>query len=1117
MSTDRATLEDLRRKQGYFDQGLVMHETTMAEMLAQSGAGSVIVQDSKFNMSVVGQEAGGYIIVRQKDGTPIEVSPRELTSDERAARKARAERGQEMQNAAAEAERLVTERVQIDDVRTKLRQVVRAVRAAGHESLADLLNEASGPVRFGGKETRRLTREQIDAGYAALAAANATAALRTAATSVELGELGPQVHDLLSTLASLEGLAPATSAPAVATDPAVATESAATDPAVAAEPAANADVQQRIAEAQTVPQDQRTEEAARKDQMDAAWAQQSDAQDSALDQGPADSDRIRRQIDEKGHSGIEIHSHFLGNVEPTSIRRSMMESGQLHMVKGDPNGATASARVGDVTSWEPVLRAIAAYESKLGHKYQTDAAGNLVIDPQTNRPVIATRGISGDAMQQIREARARIEALKAELDSDDLTSVERERLKDKIYREARSAAEKALRASDETDFNSSYEIRDELVKQFYGRAERTELLAGHGLAADASWDQLVPVYREHFADRPAVLERIDRAVAAVERQDPGAKELLASTQKNLEQQFAYDAYAKQALLRLAQDNLAYTEQSNSANKLGQRFDEGQIDALKRQLIAEHPEMRAQIEGLEVKHVAMLNTNLFGARDPNVDQSDLHKLAKQRGSQDAFESAVDGIIQQTQRTDVVGVDIAGAEHFSLDELGQRRLEQLYGRLLGAAKGRGEPIVLRPHVGEGANDVVAGKHFGRDSDRQVVDGELSGAKRARDNLEAMIVSFERIAANFGGTLPPDVIVRFGHATMTTPDQAIRMAKLGIIAEVNLTSNDQTGASARNHTRAREGADGQRGTEQLPLHRPNPNQRNAPLEAHSLPTLIFNDVQTVLSTDAHSVMSTNMAAEYRTAKRLIDEVLAGRRPIPMTATQAHALGVEGNATLTGVNVFLDDIPAAQRAAVRQKFEDAYAQLYRDANAYYDNRPKQAGPATSEPGGRGPAGPIMNDPGAVSDVSSANVASAPSSEQAGTPQYARTQVEFSAEEQALIADQAQWNLEAYQHMKDRNVPDADSRAITPTTDPAEAKRMIEALMGQDVVDGHRVPPWFQYKQSAGELYRADNRPIDQVFAEGFQPRGTHRSVGLHVAGIAGQYVAFTKRMQFARDWHET
>jgi hypothetical protein len=661
--------------------------------------------------------------------------------------------------------------------------------------------------------------------------------------------------------------------------------------------------------------------------------------ETSKDKSTQPSDRIRQQIDEKGHSGIEIHSHFLGNVEPTAIRKSLMDSGLVQMVKGDPNGATASARVGDVTSWEAVLRAIAAYESKIGHKYQTDTSGDLVIDPKTNRPVIATRGISGDAMQQIREARARIEALKAELDSDDLTSVERDRIKDKIYREARSAAEKALRASDETDFNSSYEIRDELVKQFYGRKESSELLARNGLPADASWDQLVPVYREYFADRPAVLARIEAAVAAQDRQDPKAGEAIAAAQRSLEAQFAYDAYAKQALLRLAQDNLSYTEQSNSANKLNQRFDEGQIEALKRQLIAEHPDLRAQIERLDVKHVAMLNTNLFGVRDPNVDQGDLHARAKERGSESVFEAAVEDILQQTKRGDVVGVDIAGAEHFSMDATGQQRLEYLYSRLFAAAKGRGEPIVLRPHVGEGANDVVAGKHFGRDSDRQMVDGELSGVRRARENLEAMIVSFETIAANFGGKLPPEVIVRFGHATMTTPDQAIRMAKLGIIAEVNLTSNDQTGASARKNAGATADADGQRGQEQLPLHRPNPAQRNAPLEGHSLPTLIYNDVQTVLSTDAHAVMSTNMAAEYRTAKRIIDEVLAGRRPIAMTAEQASALGVEGTVTPTGVDVFLGDIPAAQRDAVRRKFEAAYTKLYQDANDYYDRRPKQGG----------------------------------------------------------------------------------------------------------------------------------------------------------------------------------
>jgi hypothetical protein len=366
--------------------------------------------------------------------------------------------------------------------------------------------------------------------------------------------------------------------------------------------------------------------------------------------------------------------------------------------------------------------------------------------------------------------------------------------------------------------------------------------------------------------------------------------------------------------------------------------------LKEELKQEHPELAAALDKLDVKHVAMINTNLFGVRDTHVDQSDISSKAKGdqvRGSREDFDKTVEALVKQTERGDIVGVDIAGAEHYAFDAEGQARFEHLYAALQEAALKRGEPIVLRPHVGEGANDMVPGKHFQRDSDRQVRNDRLwslSGAVRAEDNLDRLIKSLQKFAGP-DGKLPPEVIVRFGHATHATPEQAREMAKLGIIAEVNLQSNVETGASAQ-----RGPADAQHDYQSdgsaNPLHDGSVHH-DGNLEDHALTTLILNDVPIVLSTDGASVMSTNMANEYARAKQIIDDVLAGNTGIGMSEGQAAELGVPGAKprSTRKMDVFLSQIPAEKRGPIEDKFRGAYDKLYQDANDYYDHRPHQGG----------------------------------------------------------------------------------------------------------------------------------------------------------------------------------
>ncbi|MBU2206129.1 MAG: DNA/RNA non-specific endonuclease, partial [Gammaproteobacteria bacterium] len=55
-------LTKLRQSQGYFDEGVELKQTTVAELLAQH-PNARILADFRFNGSVLGQESGGYIVV----------------------------------------------------------------------------------------------------------------------------------------------------------------------------------------------------------------------------------------------------------------------------------------------------------------------------------------------------------------------------------------------------------------------------------------------------------------------------------------------------------------------------------------------------------------------------------------------------------------------------------------------------------------------------------------------------------------------------------------------------------------------------------------------------------------------------------------------------------------------------------------------------------------------------------------------------------------------------------------------------------------------------------------------------------------------------------------------
>ncbi|MBV8760755.1 MAG: hypothetical protein JO257_25910, partial [Deltaproteobacteria bacterium] len=470
----------------------------------------------------------------------------------------------------------------------------------------------------------------------------------------------------------------------------------------------------------------------------------------------------------QGHAGIEVHNHFMGNVEPEGfLARLHASNGEaLPEVNGKPAVSTYEGLLHEIVDLslpkfdENGKQTNEKVIDELAHKFKKDPkTGDPVKDPETGKPIIERRGVAGDAIEHAKTVEDRIKKYKEWLEDPDLKPEEKAYIKECVHEEAKSAVDKALRASNETDFNSSYAIRDELVKGFYGDGERAKIL---GDAYDKPFSAQVEAYREHFEGRPRVLEMVEhaeKAQAAAEKPglSDGEKKTLQekanAARKVVEEQVAYDRYAKDTILALAKDGITYTEQSNSLKKMEQRFDPEQLGALKRELALEHPQMAEAIEAIEIKHLAMITTNEFGSRDPNVSHEDLDPRVHDRKNAKKFNEDVNRLMEQVKRGDTTGVDIAGAEFYSFDAEGQRRMAYLYNRLAAEARASGQVLVLRPHVGEGANDTVTGKHYGRDNDRQMVGNELSHYKRARENIDAMITAFEHVAKQFpDGKLPP-----------------------------------------------------------------------------------------------------------------------------------------------------------------------------------------------------------------------------------------------------------------------------------------------------------------------------------------------------------------------------
>jgi len=278
-----------------------------------------------------------------------------------------------------------------------------------------------------------------------------------------------------------------------------------------------------------------------------------------------------------------------------------------------------------------------------------------------------------------------------------------------------------------------------------------------------------------------------------------------------------------------------------------------------------------------------------------------------------------------------------ESYEFDTVGAERFTYVYDQLAAVALERGSPIVFRPHVGEGAIDTVAGEAYGRDHNRQMTKdrSQLSHYARAEANLEVIITVMEAVAArrensSYGGRLPPEVIVRFGHATHATARQAERLVRLGIHVEVNLSSNQATGASATHKP-----APGQIDHTSAPSDSTLVADKAHSIEDHAFASLVFHEASIMISTDGNSVMDTNLTFEFRRAKEVITSVISSDRAVEVSLSDALEMNFEGG------NIHIDHaepngqvlVRYRQMSARKQKvFTAAYRRLFENAAGYVE-----------------------------------------------------------------------------------------------------------------------------------------------------------------------------------------
>ncbi|MGN6108204.1 MAG: hypothetical protein ACTHU0_24065, partial [Kofleriaceae bacterium] len=518
-------------------------------------------------------------------------------------------------------------------------------------------------------------------------------------------------------------------------------------------------------------------------------------------------------------------------------------------------------------SWVPLVEQIAklpaleqqyfqAERARLGDKYDASKEQPTFEHERTSDDAITRRAKAGDAVDIALEAFRQVKTLQQlALQSAPEDAAAFRRAAEYV---AEEAATTTLSSTPETPFDGAYAIRDALVKTTFGGGGRP-------------------------GESPRVTE-----------------------------QRAFDDLLAEAVLQHAREGISYSEQSTGLNKLAGSLHPDRLEASIQRLVAEG---RIPPGAIDIRMLGMLKTANYGGPDPALRL--LGPTGRKQSSSDDHARERDRLLEQTLHPGAIGGDIGGPEHHAFNAEGVLRVKDDYRAMLAQAIATGTPRVLRPHVGEGAVDTHEGKPFHADKDRHVIGGELSHYFRARANLETMLRAMRELQAE--GTYDPTMVfVRFGHATHATPIQVQDMAKLGIVAEVNLGSNVATGSLSQTV-----GVHGPRGTTEQ-------------YDDHSLPSLVFYGTSTVLSTDGQAVMRTSLRAEYQRAHRILEEVLAGDRPIRVGVAEAtidgkvRGIEVPGRPELRELRV--GDLTRDERA----RFEHGYEKLYADAASYYLRRPQ-------------------------------------------------------------------------------------------------------------------------------------------------------------------------------------
>lgn len=257
------------------------------------------------------------------------------------------------------------------------------------------------------------------------------------------------------------------------------------------------------------------------------------------------------------------------------------------------------------------------------------------------------------------------------------------------------------------------------------------------------------------------------------------------------------------------------------------------------------------EGVQLRflHHRISERDLAAETDPEDWEAYKGELReKLRGREDLL--GVTDVEDLPSRVVNAGLDICGPEWKPFTDKGMDRFKAMY-EVLAELATKDQPLVLRPHVGEGYTKTREERDQGvveADSVDQIRQSRPGAddktANIARHNLDMLLSALEQT----GHDKTRNVIVRFGHVTHVSPEQLQKMARMGIIAEVNMTSNLVTGAAVQ------------------------ASDTESRLDRHPVLALMAGGVDVVLSTDGHDVMHTTLTKEFRVAENLLRDFASG-----------------------------------------------------------------------------------------------------------------------------------------------------------------------------------------------------------------------------------------------------